>query len=139
MSHVDYSMFLVFKNFLKISVHWSVSKRCHLCLQGGGGVGSASSVVQDSGFCTESSKKNSEPEDELWCLLELIQNKGTRLRLEVESLKDKYGRSRSLGELGAASPPAQLVQANHAYQALLHVSAKSVSLLIELVSCSLIF
>ncbi|XP_073985629.1 javelin-like isoform X4 [Rhodnius prolixus] len=88
--------------------------------KGGGGVGSASSVVQDSGFCTESSKKNSEPEDELWCLLELIQNKGTRLRLEVESLKDKYGRSRSLGELGAASPPAQLVQANHAYQALLH-------------------
>ncbi|KAK9506859.1 hypothetical protein O3M35_008718 [Rhynocoris fuscipes] len=86
----------------------------------GGGVGSASSVVQDSGFCTESSKKTSEPEDELWCLLELIQNKGTRLRLEVESLKDKYGRSRSLGELGGATTtPAHLLQANHAYQLLL--------------------
>nr|XP_024214278.1 uncharacterized protein LOC106692380 isoform X1 [Halyomorpha halys] len=51
----------------------------------------ASSVVADSGFCT----KPTEPsEDELWTLLELIQSKGTRLRLEAETL-----RSRSLSDL----------------------------------------
>ncbi|XP_054285121.1 uncharacterized protein LOC129001726 isoform X2 [Macrosteles quadrilineatus] len=66
------------------------------------GSSTGSSAVQDSGFCTESkehcststaSKKtdtDQEAEDELWTLLELIHRKGTKLRLEVEHLQDKY-------------------------------------------------
>lgn len=55
-----------------------------------------SSAIQDSGFCTESSKdhssaissrsKSREAEDELFSLLDHIHNKGTRLKLEVEYL-----------------------------------------------------
>ncbi|KAL1117580.1 hypothetical protein AAG570_003895 [Ranatra chinensis] len=59
---------------------------------GGGG---GSSGIQDSGFCTESKKTtDQEAEDELWNLLDLIHTKGTKLRLEVESLQDKYQSSR---------------------------------------------
>ncbi|XP_050059427.1 uncharacterized protein LOC114127622 [Aphis gossypii] len=66
----------------------------------------ASSVgtVQDSGFCTESKDSSStssrttmttkncgkdDDEDELWSLLEMIQDKGTKLKLEVESLQNR--------------------------------------------------
>jgi hypothetical protein len=67
----------------------------------------ASSVgtVQDSGFCTESKDSSStssrttmttkncggkdDDDDELWCLLEMIQDKGTKLKLEVESLQNR--------------------------------------------------
>uniref|UniRef100_A0A8D8UZ81 Uncharacterized protein n=1 Tax=Cacopsylla melanoneura TaxID=428564 RepID=A0A8D8UZ81_9HEMI len=54
-----------------------------------------SSAVQDSGFCTESkehsatSSKNKEVEDELMNLLDMIQAKGTALRLEVEYLQNQ--------------------------------------------------
>lgn len=57
-------------------------------------------TVQDSGFCTESKDSSStssrtttknccKEEDELWSLLEVIQDKGTKLKLEVESLQSK--------------------------------------------------
>ncbi|XP_001951027.2 uncharacterized protein LOC100167554 [Acyrthosiphon pisum] len=67
----------------------------------------ASSVgtVQDSGFCTESKDSSStssrttmttkncggkdDEDDELWSLLEMIQDKGTKLKLEVESLQNR--------------------------------------------------
>ncbi|XP_075217083.1 javelin-like isoform X2 [Lycorma delicatula] len=72
-----------------------------------------SSAVQDSGFCTESKEHCSsststttttattaarkaegdteqEVEDELWNLLDLIHIKGTKLRLEVEYLQEKF-------------------------------------------------
>ncbi|BES94177.1 Hypothetical protein NTJ_06986 [Nesidiocoris tenuis] len=85
---------------------------------GSGGCGAPSTLIQDSGFSTadssgttgNSSKKNLlPPEDELWALLELIQAKGSRLRLEVECMKERCsllgvsGRSRSLGELRVPS------------------------------------
>uniref|UniRef100_A0A0A9VYW2 Myosin-7 n=2 Tax=Lygus hesperus TaxID=30085 RepID=A0A0A9VYW2_LYGHE len=85
---------------------------------GGGGGGAPSTLIQDSGFSTadssgttgNGSKKHLlPPEDELWALLELIQAKGTRLRLEVECMKERVslpgmsGRSRSLGELRVPS------------------------------------
>ncbi|XP_014247416.1 uncharacterized protein LOC106665486 isoform X2 [Cimex lectularius] len=70
-------------------------------------------AVQDSGFCTaesSGSKKTMEEEevDELWCLLELIQSKGTKLRMEVESMKGtcsptNHNRSRSLSDLESPS------------------------------------
>lgn len=61
-------------------------------------------TVQDSGFCTESKDSSStssrttmttkncdkdDGEDELWSLLEVIQDKGTKLKLEVESLQNR--------------------------------------------------
>lgn len=58
-------------------------------------------TVQDSGFCTESKDSSStssrttmtknccKDEDELWSLLEVIQDKGTRLKLEVEFLQSR--------------------------------------------------
>jgi hypothetical protein len=68
---------------------------------------SGTSAVQDSGFCTESKKTtDQEAEDELWNLLDLIHTKGTKLRLEVESLQDKYQnarRSRSLSDIPGES------------------------------------
>ncbi|KAK0170991.1 hypothetical protein PV328_008764 [Microctonus aethiopoides] len=64
-----------------------------------------SATVQDSGFSTETSSKDSastaiarptspkptldEAEDELWNLLDVIHRKGVRLREEVESLQDR--------------------------------------------------
>lgn len=61
---------------------------------------SSSATVQDSGFCTQESKKagDQEAEDELWNLLEVIHRRGTKLRMEVETLQERYGgrRSRSL-------------------------------------------
>uniref|UniRef100_A0A1B6C8Y5 Uncharacterized protein n=1 Tax=Clastoptera arizonana TaxID=38151 RepID=A0A1B6C8Y5_9HEMI len=69
-----------------------------------------SSAVQDSGFCTESKEHCStssgatnstsrktdpdqEADDELWNLLDLIHRKGTKLRLEVEYLQQKFDKS----------------------------------------------
>ena len=67
-----------------------------------------SATVQDSGFSTETSSKDSastaiprpqspssrpqldEAEDELWNLLDVIHRKGVRLREEVESLQGMY-------------------------------------------------
>lgn len=58
-------------------------------------------TVQDSGFCTESKDSSStssrttmtknccKDEDELWSLLEVIQDKGTKLKLEVEFLQSR--------------------------------------------------
>ncbi|VVC41163.1 Hypothetical protein CINCED_3A017696 [Cinara cedri] len=57
-------------------------------------------TVQDSGFCTESKDSSStgsrtmtknccKDEDELWSLLEVIQDKGTKLKLEVEFLQNR--------------------------------------------------
>lgn len=84
----------------------------------GSGGGAPSTLIQDSGFSTadssgttgNGSKKHLlPPEDELWTLLELIQAKGTQLRLEVECMKERCslpgisGRSRSLGELRVPS------------------------------------
>lgn len=61
-------------------------------------------TVQDSGFCTESKDSSSTSSrttmtkngcckddggDELWSLLEVIQDKGTRLKLEVEFLQSR--------------------------------------------------
>lgn len=67
-----------------------------------------SSAVQDSGFCPESNKEctgavrkveqDQEAEDELWILLELIQRKGTKLRLEVEHFQDKFDKRESIPE-----------------------------------------
>lgn len=77
----------------------------------------ASSVVADSGFCT----KPSEPsEDELWTLLELIQAKGTRLRLEAETL-----RSRSL-------PHQDRLPQQERLQALIQVEYRQLSIPIHL-------
>lgn len=86
-----------------------------------------SSAVQDSGFCAESSKEHcststvaarkaeqdQEAEDELWTLLDIIHRKGTKLRLEVEHLQDKYDkrelvperRSKSLEDLQKGREP----------------------------------
>lgn len=57
-------------------------------------------TVQDSGFCTESKDSSStssrtttknccKDEDELWSLLEVIQDKGTKLKLEAEFLQNR--------------------------------------------------
>lgn len=59
-------------------------------------------TVQDSGFCTESKDSSStssrttttktgccKDEDELWSLLEVIQDKGTKLKLEVQFLQSR--------------------------------------------------
>lgn len=61
-----------------------------------------SSAIQDSGFCTESSKdhssaissrsKSRETDDELFSLLDNIHTKGTRLKLEVEYLWSRLNR-----------------------------------------------
>lgn len=86
-----------------------------------------SSAVQDSGFCAESSKEHcststgvarkaeqdQDAEDELWTLLDLIHRKGTKLRLEVEHLQDKFDkreqvperRSKSLEDLRKGREP----------------------------------
>lgn len=76
---------------------------------GNSGSSTGSSAVQDSGFCTESKEhcssstttdnrsrkpdQDQEAEDELWTLLDLIHRKGTKLRLEVEHLQEKYDKS----------------------------------------------
>uniref|UniRef100_A0A1B6LEF4 Uncharacterized protein n=1 Tax=Graphocephala atropunctata TaxID=36148 RepID=A0A1B6LEF4_9HEMI len=95
---------------------------------GNSGSSTGSSAVQDSGFCTESKEhcsastttttarkadQDQEAEDELWTLLELIHRKGTKLRLEVEHLQDKFDkkdevqerRSKSLEDLRRGSEP----------------------------------
>ncbi len=65
----------------------------------------SSSAIQDSGFCTESSKdhlsaissrsKSRETDDELSSLLDHIHHKGTRLKLEVEYLWSRLQREGS--------------------------------------------
>lgn len=70
-----------------------------------------SSAIQDSGFCTESSKdhssaissrsKSRETDDELSSLLDHIHNKGTRLKLEVEYLWSRLNRKGSSSFSGA--------------------------------------
>lgn len=48
------------------------------------------SGVQDSGFSTETNSSNkNEAEEELWNLLDVIQTKGTKLRQEVDALRDE--------------------------------------------------
>nr|XP_018900991.1 PREDICTED: bromodomain-containing protein DDB_G0270170 [Bemisia tabaci] len=84
----------------------------------GEGSSSTGSAVQDSGFCTESkehsaasSRKSKETDDELWNLLDVIHQKGTKLRLEVEQLQQKLTpsleepprKSRSLDDLASAT------------------------------------
>lgn len=84
-----------------------------------------SATVQDSGFSTETSSKDSastaiarptsprpvldEAEDELWNLLDVIHRKGIRLREEVESLQ---GRLESVGpeELGISGDVLEAVR-----------------------------
>ncbi|XP_050525588.1 uncharacterized protein LOC126896675 [Daktulosphaira vitifoliae] len=62
-------------------------------------------TVQDSGFCTESkdssstSSRKNKDEDELWSLLELIQDKGIKLKLDVEFLQDRLLKSTSRNDL----------------------------------------
>ncbi|XP_050442659.1 uncharacterized protein LOC126846870 [Adelges cooleyi] len=62
-------------------------------------------TVQDSGFCTESkdssstSSRKNKDEDELWSLLEVIQDKGTKLKLEVEFLQNRLSKSSSKNDL----------------------------------------
>lgn len=73
------------------------------------GSATSSSAIQDSGFCTESSKdnlsvlssrsKSRDAADELFSLLDNIHNKGTRLKLEVEYLWNRLNRK----EAGCAS------------------------------------
>ncbi|KAG8275785.1 hypothetical protein J6590_079783 [Homalodisca vitripennis] len=96
---------------------------------GNSGSSTGSSAVQDSGFCTESKEhcststtttttvrktdQDQEAEDELWTLLELIHRKGTKLRLEVEHLQEKFDkkddvqerRSKSLEDLRRGREP----------------------------------
>lgn len=48
------------------------------------------SGVQDSGFSTETNSSNkNEAEEELWNLLDVIQTKGTKLREEVDALREE--------------------------------------------------
>lgn len=88
---------------------------------GNSGSSTGSSAVQDSGFCTESKEHCSsstatsaenrsrktdtdqEAEDELWTLLELIHRKGTKLRLEVEHLQEKFDKKDDVVERRARS------------------------------------
>lgn len=73
------------------------------------GSATSSSAIQDSGFCTESSKdhlsvlssrsKSRDASDELFSLLDNIHTKGTRLKLEVEYLCSRLNRK----EAGCAS------------------------------------
>lgn len=73
------------------------------------GSATSSSAIQDSGFCTESSKdhlsvlssrsKSRDAADELFSLLDNIHSKGTRLKLEVEYLWSRLNRK----EAGCAS------------------------------------
>ncbi|XP_030754033.1 uncharacterized protein LOC115880857 isoform X2 [Sitophilus oryzae] len=90
-------------------------------LSGDSAAGSSTSAVQDSGFSTEASSKEThsasstapptstsatgtsetdDTEDELWNLLDVIHRKGTRLKDEVEALQGTLRDQTPFGEAG---------------------------------------